>query len=102
MPHDAPTSNVQQLKLMALKDFPYDRYESRRRSSCYPRRESTTLIPPFDHLEVIAGQSTCVQEFFNQSGSMDQLVISVGGDLISGGALAARDRSWCRLLVVNQ
>ena len=47
-------------------------------------------MPPFDHPDVIAGQSTCVQELFEDSGPLDQLIISVGGGgLISGSALAA-------------
>ena len=92
MPHDAPASKRSATEAYGAEIISYDRYtESREDVAAAIRDErALTLIPPFDHLEVIAGQSTCVQEFFNQSGSMDQLIISVGGGgLISGSALAA-------------
>jgi len=61
------------------------------------------LIPPFDHPEVIAGQSTCARELFEDSGSLDQLIVSVGGGgLISGSALAAhRVNPKCRVVGVE-
>ena len=105
MPHDAPTSKRSATEAYGAEIISYDRYtESREDVAAAIRDERTlTLIPPFDHLEVIAGQSTCVQEFFNQSGSMDQLVISVGGGgLISGSALAAhRQNPDCQIVGVE-
>ena len=105
MPHDAPTSKRSATEAYGAEIICYDRYtESREDVAAAIRDERTlTLIPPFDHLEVIAGQSTCVQEFFNQSGSMDQLVISVGGGgLISGSALAAhRQNPDCQIVGVE-
>ena len=105
MPHDAPASKRSATEAYGAEIISYDRYtESREDVAAAIRDERTlTLIPPFDHLEVIAGQSTCVQEFFNQSGSMDQLVISVGGGgLISGSALAAhRQNPDCQIVGVE-
>jgi len=105
MPHDAPTSKRSATEAYGAEIISYDRYtESREDVAAAIRDErALTLIPPFDHLEVIAGQSTCVQEFFNQSGSMDQLVISVGGGgLISGSALAAhRQNPDCQIVGVE-
>ena len=105
MPHDAPASKRSATEAYGAEIISYDRYtESREDVAAAIRDErALTLIPPFDHLEVIAGQSTCVQEFFNQSGSMDQLVISVGGGgLISGSALAAhRQNPDCQIVGVE-
>ena len=105
MPHDAPASKRSATEAYGAEIISYDRYtESREEVAAAIRDErALTLIPPFDHLEVIAGQSTCVQEFFNQSGSMDQLVISVGGGgLISGSALAAhRQNPDCQIVGVE-
>ncbi len=105
MPHDAPTSKRSATEAYGAEIISYDRYtESREDVAAAIRDErALTLIPPFDHLEVIAGQSTCVQEFFNQSGSMDQLIISVGGGgLISGSALAAhRQNPDCQIVGVE-
>ena len=105
MPHDSPASKRSATEAYGAEIISYDRYtESREDVAAAIRDErALTLIPPFDHLEVIAGQSTCVQEFFNQSGSMDQLVISVGGGgLISGSALAAhRQNPDCQIVGVE-
>ena len=105
MPHDAPASKRSATKAYGAEIISYDRYtESREDVAAGIRDErALTLIPPFDHLEVIAGQSTCVQELFNQSGPMDQLIISVGGGgLISGSALAAhRQNPDCQVVGVE-
>ncbi len=50
-----------------------------------------TLIPPFDHADVIAGQGTCGLELLADVPELDALVVPVGGGgLISGVSLAAR------------
>jgi threonine dehydratase len=50
-----------------------------------------TLIPPFDHADVIAGQGTAARELFEETGPLDHLFVCLGGGgLISGCALAAR------------
>ena len=44
-----------------------------------------TLIPPFDHRDVIAGQGTAAKELFEEVGELDILLVPVGGGgLISG------------------
>jgi threonine dehydratase/serine racemase len=51
-----------------------------------------TLIPPYDHPDVIAGQGTTALEFLVQAPSLDAVITPVGGGgLISGMALAARE-----------
>lgn len=51
-----------------------------------------TLIPPYDHADVIAGQGTAALEFLEQEPRLEVLVAPVGGGgLISGLALAARE-----------
>jgi len=105
MPYDAPASKRSATEDYGAEIISYDRYvESREDVAAQIRDErELTLVPPFDHLEVIAGQSTCVQEFFNQSGAMDQLIISVGGGgLIAGSALAAhRQNPDCQVVGVE-
>jgi threonine dehydratase len=50
-----------------------------------------TLIPPFDHADIIAGQGTASRELFEDVGSLDLLLVPCGGGgLLSGSALAAR------------
>ncbi|MBI5710961.1 MAG: threo-3-hydroxy-L-aspartate ammonia-lyase [Candidatus Eisenbacteria bacterium] len=49
-----------------------------------------TLVPPFDHPDIVAGQGTAAAELFEEGGPMDLLLVPVGGGgLISGSALAA-------------
>lgn len=53
-----------------------------------------TLIPPYDHPDVIAGQGTAALELINEAGPLDALVVPVGGGgLLSGCAIAASERS---------
>jgi threonine dehydratase/serine racemase len=50
-----------------------------------------TLIPPYDHADVIAGQGTAALELFESEPSLDAVVAPVGGGgLISGTSIAAR------------
>src|SRR5205807_1206934 len=51
-----------------------------------------TLIPPYNHADVIAGQGTVALEFLEQAPNLDAIVAPVGGGgLIAGLALAARE-----------
>ncbi|MDR3621967.1 MAG: pyridoxal-phosphate dependent enzyme [Paludisphaera borealis] len=53
-----------------------------------------TLVHPFNDWNVIAGQATVAWELFDQAGPLDVVIAPVGGGgLISGTALAARERS---------
>jgi threonine dehydratase len=62
-----------------------------------------TLIPPFDHPHVIAGQGTAAKELIEDIGPLDLLLVPCGGGgLISGCALAARALSpSCKVIGVE-
>jgi threonine dehydratase len=50
-----------------------------------------TVIPPFDHPDIIAGQGTAAMELFQMTGPLDYLFVPCGGGgLLSGSAIAAR------------
>ena len=52
------------------------------------------FIPPYNHEDVIAGQSTCAREIFSEVKDIQALLVPVGGGgLLSGSAIAARDDS---------
>jgi threo-3-hydroxy-L-aspartate ammonia-lyase len=54
-------------------------------------RHGYTLIPPFDHPEVIAGQGTAAWEMLEDLKTLDWLVAPCGGGgLLSGTAVAAK------------
>ncbi len=58
------------------------------------RETGGTLIPPYDHPDVIAGQATCALELLEQVPELDAIVAPVGGGgLISGVCMAAQGLS---------
>jgi threonine dehydratase len=62
-----------------------------------------TLIPPYDHPHIIAGQGTVARELFEEVGPLDVLFVPCGGGgLLSGSALAASELSpGCRVIGVE-
>jgi len=62
-----------------------------------------TLIPPYDHPHIIAGQGTAARELFEDVGPLDVLFTPCGGGgLLSGSAIAARALSPdCKVIGVE-
>jgi threonine dehydratase len=62
-----------------------------------------TIIPPYDHPHIIAGQGTAARELFEETGALDFLFVPCGGGgLLSGSALAARGMApRCRVIGVE-
>lgn len=92
MPEDAPP-----LKLAATRGYGaqvvlYDRYSQDREAIAtkLANEKGLTVIPPYNHADVLAGQGTAALELFEDIGELDMLLVCVGGGgLISGCALAA-------------
>jgi threonine dehydratase len=97
MPQDSPAA-----KLAATRGYQqgqpgseivlFDRYTEDREA--IGRRiaadRGMTLIPPYDHPHVMAGQGTAAAELIEETGPLDTLLVCVGGGgLISGCAVAA-------------
>ena len=96
MPHDAPATKVAAARGYGAEVLPYDRYAED--GADVVRRVATergmTVIPPFDHPHVMAGQGTLAKELFEDVGELDMIVTPVGGGgLLSGCATAARQLS---------
>ncbi len=92
MPHDAPAAKVAATKGYGGEVISYDRYtESREEIGRRLAEErGMTLIPPYDHPHVIAGQGTAVKELIDETGPLDMLFVCLGGGgLIGGSALSA-------------
>jgi threo-3-hydroxy-L-aspartate ammonia-lyase len=62
-----------------------------------------TMIPPYDHPDVVSGQGTAAKELFETVGSLDLLLVCCGGGgLLSGSAIAAHALSPnCRVVGVE-
>lgn len=91
MPHDAPGIKRRATQGYGARVVGYDRYtESREEIGAeLARREGLTLIPPFDHPDVIAGQGTAAAELMTQVPDLDAVLTPLGGGgLLAGTALA--------------
>lgn len=93
MPEDAPKSKVAAVRSYGgALHFCQPNLQARESTMEDLRRKSgATFIPPYDHWDIIAGQSTCAQELFYQVDALDALVAPVGGGgLLAGTLLAAK------------
>ena len=105
MPQDAPAAKVAATRGYGGNVVMYDRYTEDREA--IGRRLAgeggLTLIPPYDHPDVIAGQGTAAKELFDEVGPLDALFVCLGGGgLLSGSALAARALSpGCKIYGVE-
>ncbi|HEP0585386.1 TPA: threo-3-hydroxy-L-aspartate ammonia-lyase [Klebsiella aerogenes] len=96
MPHDAPAAKVAATRGYGGKVVFYDRYTEDREQigRDLSQQHGFTLIPPYDHPHVIAGQGTAAKELIEEVGPLDALFVCLGGGgLLSGSALAARHLS---------
>jgi threo-3-hydroxy-L-aspartate ammonia-lyase len=97
MPQDSPAA-----KLAATRGYQqgqpgsevilFDRYTEDREAigRRIAAERGMTLIPPYDHPHVMAGQGTAALELVKDSGPLDTLLVCVGGGgLIAGSAVAA-------------
>ena len=92
MPHDAPALKVQATKGYGGEVIVYDRYKEDREEigRRLAQERGMTLIPPYDHPDVIAGQGTAAKELFDEAGQLDVLLVCLGGGgLLAGCAIAA-------------
>jgi threonine dehydratase len=93
MPQDAPAAKVEATRGYGAEVIQYDRYTEDREALGLrlSAERGLTLIPPFDHPHVMAGQGTATKELIEDIGSVDVLVVPLGGGgLLSGSAVAAR------------
>jgi threonine dehydratase len=98
MPQDAPRAKIDatrayQQDAAGSEIVLFDRYTQDREALCRGLAEERgmTMIPPFDHAHVMAGQGTAALELIEDAGPLDALLVCVGGGgLISGCAVAAK------------
>jgi threo-3-hydroxy-L-aspartate ammonia-lyase len=105
MPHDAPVTKVAATKGYGAEVVMYDRYTEDREEigKRLSEEKGLTLIPPYNHPDVIAGQGTAAKELIEEVGELDILLAPVGGGgLLSGSALAAKALSpSCQVIGVE-
>jgi threo-3-hydroxy-L-aspartate ammonia-lyase len=92
MPSDAPRAKLEATRGYGAEVVTYDRFSEDREaiSRGLASARGLSLIPPFDHPDVIAGQGTAALELFEETGPLDALFVCLGGGgLMSGCLLAA-------------
>jgi threonine dehydratase len=104
MPEDAPRVKLEATRGYGGEVVTYGKGESREAlAKRLAEERSLTLVPPFDHPHIVAGQGTAAKELIEDAGALDVLLVPCGGGgLISGCAIAARHLSPdCRVIGVE-
>ncbi|HEX7239687.1 MAG TPA: threo-3-hydroxy-L-aspartate ammonia-lyase [Longimicrobiaceae bacterium] len=105
MPENAPVSKVEGTRGYGAEVVLYDPLRDSREEIAARLRDERgmSLIPPYDHPDVVAGQGTAALELLEETGGLDWLLAPCGGGgLLSGTALAARGASpGCRVVGVE-
>lgn len=105
MPQDAPAAKVAATQGYGANVVFYDRYTQDREQITrdLAERNGLTMIPPYDHADVLAGQGTAAKELFEEVGELDAFFVCLGGGgLLSGSALSTRALSpKCKLYGVE-
>jgi threo-3-hydroxy-L-aspartate ammonia-lyase len=92
MPEDAPPTKLAATRGYGAEVVTYDRYAQGRAALAkeLATERGLTLIPPYDHYDVMAGQGTVALELIEETGPLDALLVPVGGGgLMAGCATAA-------------
>ncbi len=105
MPSNAPKAKLDATEGYGARVVRYDPAEDKREvvAQQIVAETGATLIPPFDHFDVIAGQGTAAAELLEETGPLDALLVCCGGGgLLTGSAMAARAMSpGCRVIGVE-
>jgi threonine dehydratase len=98
MPQDAPEVKQAATREYSAEIIFYNRESTDRQelAQTLAAERGLTLIPPYDHPHIIAGQGTAAKELIEAVGELDLLLVSCGGGgLISGSAIAAHGLAPC-------
>ena len=105
MPDDAPPVKVAATRGYGAEVVTYDKHATTREAlgAKIAAERGLTLIPPYDHPHVVAGQGTAAKELFEEVGALDDLFVPCGGaGLLSGCAIAAAHLApGCRTIGVE-
>ncbi len=92
MPDDAPAVKREATQGYGAEVITYDKHKQTRETIAQQlaAERGATLVPPFDHPHIVAGQGTAAKELIDETGALDWLLVPCGGGgLLSGCAIAA-------------
>jgi threonine dehydratase len=105
MPNDAPATKRAATEAYGATIIEYDPAETTREkiSQDLAERHAYKLIPPYDHIDIVAGQGTAALELLDEVKSLDMLLAPCGGGgLLSGSAIAAKNMApGCRVIGIE-
>lgn len=105
MPHDAVPSKIDATRGYGADIVFYDKWTERREeiAAVLSTERGMTVIPSFDHPDIIAGQGTATKELLEEVGELDALFVPLGGGgLLAGACLSANALSPdCKLYGVE-
>ena len=109
MPSNAPATKLAATKEYGATIVQYDPDKEAREevASELEAANGYTMIPPYDHADVVAGQGTAALELFEEIGdsvgNLDMLLAPCGGGgLLSGSAIAAKGMSsTCQVIGIE-
>ena len=105
MPDDAPATKRSATKAYGARIVEYNPQQTTREkiSEDLEKKHGYVLIPPYDHVDIVAGQGTAALELFEEIDSMDMLLVPCGGGgLLSGSAVAAKGvNPACRVIGIE-
>jgi threonine dehydratase len=105
MPQDAPQVKLEATRGYGAEVITYDPGTAKREelAASIARERGMSVIPPYDHAHVVAGQGTAAMELIEDTGPLDYLLVPCGGGgLLSGCAIAASHWSpGCKVIGVE-
>lgn len=105
MPEDAPATKMAATREYGAQVVTYNRYTEDREAISHrlAQERGMTLVPPFDHPHVIAGEGTAAKEFLEEVPDLDYLFVCVGGGGLLAGSLLATEAlaPSCRVVGVE-
>ncbi len=104
MPEDAPKVKLEATRGYGAEVVLYEKNQDREKLAVRISSErGLTLIPPYDHPHIVAGQGTAAKELIEDAGPLDLLLVPCGGGgLLSGCAVASKHLNpECRVIGVE-
>jgi threonine dehydratase len=105
MPLDAPGVKLEATRAYGAEVVTYDKHTTVREelAASIAADRGLSVIPPYDHVAVVAGQGTAAKELIEEVGQLDYLFVPCGGGgLLSGCAIAAAALSpGCKVIGVE-
>ena len=104
MPEDAPRVKLEATMGYGAEVVRHGKSDDREKlAGRISSERGLSLIPPYDHPHIVAGQGTAAKELIEDAGPFDLLLVPCGGGgLLSGCALAAKHLNpGCRVIGVE-